>query len=181
MFMYALFSFILLCDSDWLPSLQLQFWLLFNTCCCYLFICCNPKLGADGMRPLQHKVRDTFSVSKTVVRNDARGFYVLNYFFVFAGRCWIPERTCIYGWWPHCQRAAACGLLPSVTLSYDEQLLSCYAFIIHSIILSPHPCPQSAFSPTILSMVTKWSDFKHCSSLVLSSCQCNKVYTKNYI
>lgn len=30
----------------------------------------NPKLGAEGMRPLQHKVRDPFSVSKTVVRDD---------------------------------------------------------------------------------------------------------------
>lgn len=34
----------------------------------------NPKLGAEGMRPLQHKVRDPFSVSKTVVRNDESSF-----------------------------------------------------------------------------------------------------------
>lgn len=42
----------------------------FNSCCSHLFVCHNPKLGAEGMRPLQHTVCDTFSISKTVLHNN---------------------------------------------------------------------------------------------------------------
>lgn len=44
-------SLRLKCDSFLTPVVE-------TCCCCHLFICCNPKLGAEGMRPLQHKVRD---------------------------------------------------------------------------------------------------------------------------
>lgn len=53
-----------------LNGCKLQHGLIFNSCCCFLFICCNPKLGAEGTRPLQHKVCDTFSVSKYVSQNN---------------------------------------------------------------------------------------------------------------
>lgn len=34
-----------------------------------MFVCCDPKLGAEDTRPLQQKVRDPFTVSKTVVNH----------------------------------------------------------------------------------------------------------------
>lgn len=60
----------------------------------------------------------------------------------------------------------ACDLLPSVTLRYDEHLLSLYAFSLYYITLSPYPCPQSAFSPTMLFTVAKLS---HIQTLYLPS------------
>lgn len=69
--------------------------------------------------------------------------------------CEFLEETCIYG-----DRTL---LLPvasrSVTLSYEEQLMLLCAFIIHYIMKSLYPCPKSAFSPTILYVVTKLSHF----------------------
>lgn len=35
----------------------------------------NPHLGAEGMRPLQHEVRDTVSISKIVLQ-------IVNHFFI---------------------------------------------------------------------------------------------------
>lgn len=65
----------------------------FNTCC-YLFDCCNPKLGVEAMKPLQHKVSDAFSPSKNVSYSPGcvRLFWLCNRCFVSTGRCWIPGK-----------------------------------------------------------------------------------------
>lgn len=75
------------------------------------------------MRPQQHKVCVTCSASlKPLFHVKTNLSYI--YPLTCTGRCWIPGRTCIYGWSPHYQMVVA-----RFIRCWEEQMLLLHAFV----------------------------------------------------